>query len=585
MRTLGAGDDELAALSFGVADGVGTGAAAAERLLAPAAATAFVCASDSLALGALSTARSLPAAASGAQPAVVGFDDTPVARAVGLSSVAQPLTEAAGRAFGLLLDQVGERLGRSDEHADQGAAQPEPHGARVQRAPPTPTLTTRPHLSPAPAPPQAPPAVEGDTPCADPHAPHRSPPCSPSGRSPSRRAAAARASRRSRRPRAAARRRSRWRPLTILIGSSGDAETDAVNAAVAAWSEESGVDATVNTATDLVQELAQGFAAGSPPDLFYASWDQFAGYAANGSLLPYGDQTAAADDFFPSLRENFTLDDEFYCAPKDFSTLALVINTDAWAAAGLTDADIPTDWESLASAATTLTTGTQVGLSFGPEFQRLGVFMEQAGGGLVNDDGTEAIADSPENVEAVEFVKQMLADGVLAYPSAIDSGWGGEALGTGRAAMVIEGNWIVGAMKNDFPDLKYTVVPLPEGPAGPGTFQFTNCWGIAADSANQDAALELVDFLTSTEQQIEFANAFGVMPSVQSAAEDFRAAFPEQSAFLDSADFAVGPPSMQGASDVIADFNGQIEGLASADVPGMLASVQTNMQAVLDANG
>ena len=373
--------------------------------------------------------------------------------------------------------------------------------------------------------------------------------------------------------------------LTMLIGSSGDAETDAVNAAAAAWSEESGVEATVNVATDLPQELAQGFAAGSPPDVFYASWDQFANYASNGSLLAYGDQTAGADDFFPSLKETFTFDGEFYCAPKDFSTLALVINTDAWAAAGLTDADIPTDWEGLATVAKTLTTGDQVGLSFGPEYQRIGVFMEQAGGGLVDDDGTTAIADSPENVEAVTFVQQMLKDGVLAYPSAIDSGWGGEALGSGRAAMTIEGNWIVGAMKNDFPDVKYTVVPLPEGPAGPGTFQFTNCWGIAADSPNQEAALELVDFLTSTEQQAEFANAFGVMPSVQSAAEDFRAAYPEQEAFLDSAEFAVSPPTMPGASDVLADFNGQIEGLADADIPGMLASVQTNMQAVLDSAG
>ncbi len=373
--------------------------------------------------------------------------------------------------------------------------------------------------------------------------------------------------------------------LSILIGTSGDAETDAVEAAAAAWSEESGVDATVNVATDLPQELAQGFAAGSPPDVFYASWDQFANYASNGSMLAYGDETAAADDFYPSLRESFTFDDQFYCAPKDFSTLALVINTDAWAAAGLTDADIPTDWAGLEAAARTLTTGDQVGLSFGPEYQRIGVFMEQAGGGLVSDDGTEAVADSPENVEAVTFVQKMLQDGVLAYPSEIDSGWGGEALGTGRAAMVIEGNWIVGAMKNDFPDLTYTVVPLPEGPAGPGTFSFTNCWGIAADSPNQEAALELVDFLTSTEQQVEFANAFGVMPSVESAAEDFRTAFPEQTAFLDSAEYAVSPPSMPGASDVIADFNGQIEGLATADVAGVLASVQTNMQAVLDANG
>jgi DNA-binding LacI/PurR family transcriptional regulator len=118
MRAAGRDDDELSALSIGVVDGVGTGAAAAERLLAAAGPTAFVCASDSLALGALSTARSLPAATHGGQPAVVGFDDTPVARAVGLSSVAQPLTEAANRAFGLLLDQVGVRPGSAADHAD-----------------------------------------------------------------------------------------------------------------------------------------------------------------------------------------------------------------------------------------------------------------------------------------------------------------------------------------------------------------------------------------------------------------------------------------------------------------------------------
>lgn len=52
--------------------------------------TAFVCASDSLALGAMRAAGH-----AGARSAVVGFDDTSVAAAVGLSSIAQPLGEAA----------------------------------------------------------------------------------------------------------------------------------------------------------------------------------------------------------------------------------------------------------------------------------------------------------------------------------------------------------------------------------------------------------------------------------------------------------------------------------------------------------
>jgi DNA-binding LacI/PurR family transcriptional regulator len=110
---------ELAALSVGVVDGVGTGAAAAERLLTAQAPTAFVCASDSLALGALTASRSFPTAAAGEVPAVVGFDDTPVARAVGLSSVAQPLIEAAARTLGLLLTQLSDAPGTVRDGADR----------------------------------------------------------------------------------------------------------------------------------------------------------------------------------------------------------------------------------------------------------------------------------------------------------------------------------------------------------------------------------------------------------------------------------------------------------------------------------
>jgi len=373
--------------------------------------------------------------------------------------------------------------------------------------------------------------------------------------------------------------------ISVLIGSSGDAETDAVTAAVEAWSAQSGVAASVNVASDLVQQLSQGFAAGDPPDVFYVSTDQLAGWASNGSLHPYGDQLSNKDDFHASLRENFTYDGQLYCAPKDFSTLALVINTDAWEAAGLGDDDVPTTWDQLAEVAAKLTTDEQVGLSFGPEYQRIGVFMAQAGGALVSEDGSSAVVDSPENLQALEFVKQMMADGVLKYPAEIGAGWGGEAFGSGAAAMTIEGNWIVGALRNDFPDTPYRVVELPAGPKGQGTLQFTNCWGIAADSDMKDAAVELVEFLTSTEQQIEFAKAFGVMPSVQSAADAFAEQFPEQEAFVTSAGFATGMPTLQGAGEVIGDFNAQLEGLASADPAEILRSVQSNMQAAIDAQG
>lgn len=372
--------------------------------------------------------------------------------------------------------------------------------------------------------------------------------------------------------------------LSVLIGSSGDAETNAVDAAVAAWSTDSGTKATVNVASDLAQQLSQGFAGGEPADVFYLSTDAFQGYAANGSILPYAADLANADDFFPTLKDSFTFDGTFTCAPKDFSTLALIINTDLWTAAGLTDADIPTTWEQLKTVSAKLTTDTQAGLSFGPEYARIGAFFPQAGGSMTNEDGTEATVNSAENLEALTYVKSLLTDGVLKYPADIDAGWGGEAFGTAKAAMTIEGNWITGAMQNDYPDVKFTVAELPAGPGGKGTMQFTNCWGIAADSKNPDAAKALVENLTSTDQQMAFADAFGVMPSVESAAADWKAKYPEKAAFLDSADFAVGVVSAQGASDVIADFNAKLEALASSEPQAILDAVQTNLQAVLDSS-
>jgi multiple sugar transport system substrate-binding protein len=367
--------------------------------------------------------------------------------------------------------------------------------------------------------------------------------------------------------------------ITVLIGSSGPAETDSVTAAAAAWAEESGNEADVIAATDLNQQLSQGFAAGDPPDVFYMGADTFADNAATGNLLPYASELENADDFYPNLVEAFTFEDEFYCAPKDFSTLGLVINSTAWEAAGFTDADVPTTWEQLNEVAQTLTSGTQAGLVSSTEYQRLGAFMVQAGSNLVTDG--QATANSPENVEALDFVKSMLEAGSMQTVGEVGAGWGGEAFGTQKAAMTIEGNWIAGAMTNDFPDVQYQVAPLPAGPAGPGSLSFTNCWGIATDSDSQAAAKDFVAFMTTPEQQMEFAKGFGVMPSVQSAADEYAAEFPENAAFIEQAEVADTVPNQPGVAPVIAELNAQLESLETGDPKAILDATQTNLEAAL----
>ena len=369
--------------------------------------------------------------------------------------------------------------------------------------------------------------------------------------------------------------------LNVLIASSGAAETAAVKAATAAWAAKSGNTVTVSVAQDIQQQLGQAFAGGTPPDVFYTDAGRFPDYAKAGSLYPYGDQLKNVDDFYEPLRTTFTYNNKLYCAPKDFSTLGLEISKAAWAKAGLTDADIPTTWDQLHAVAKKLTTGKQVGLAIGDTRDRIGAFQVQAGGGITTPDGSKVIASSAENVQALTFVKSMLVDGSAKYPKDLDTGWSGEAFGTGKAAMAMEGNWIDGAMKNDYPKVGYQVAELPAGPKGKGTLLFTQCWGIADKSAHQAAAVDLVDSLTSVDQQLAFAGAFGVMPSRLSAKAAYEAKFPQDKAFIAGGTYGRGPVNKPGFDSVLSDYDTGLQGLKTGDPQKILDSLQKNADAAL----
>ncbi len=148
--------------------------------------------------------------------------------------------------------------------------------------------------------------------------------------------------------------------------------------------------------------------------------------------------------------------------------------------------------------------------------------------------------------------------------------------------MVIEGNWIGGAMSNDFPDVNYIVAELPAGPAGPGTLQFTNCWGMAADSPNQQAALDLVEYLTTAEQQLAFSEAFGPMPSVASAADAWTEANPDLDRVPDRRGLRAVPaePGRCRRRDR-ATSTPSSRGSKTGDPAAILESVQANLEAVV----
>ncbi|MER7642346.1 extracellular solute-binding protein [Streptomyces sp. NPDC126522] len=369
--------------------------------------------------------------------------------------------------------------------------------------------------------------------------------------------------------------------LTVLIASSGDAETKAVKDAAATYAKESGNTVTVDVAKDINQQLAQSFAGHKPPDAFYVNSDQFANYAKAGSLYPYGDEVKDVGDFSAQLRTSFTYDGKLVCLPKDNSTLGLAINTDLWKKAGLTDKDYPTTWAQLKTVAAKLTKGKVTGLVVNGEWARLGVFMKEAGGWITDAGQTKMTADSAQNVEALTYVRSLLASGALKFAKQVDTNWGGEALGTGKAAMTVEGNWLSGGMQADYPNVKYAVVPLPAGPSGKGTLAFSQCWGVAKDSAHRAAAVDLVKYLTTSAQQVKNAAAFGVMPSRTSAQAEYVKQNPSAKAWVDGSAYAQGPVTIAGFDKVLTQFNTELAALATTDPKKILADLQSNGEQAL----
>jgi multiple sugar transport system substrate-binding protein len=368
--------------------------------------------------------------------------------------------------------------------------------------------------------------------------------------------------------------------LTALIGSSGPAETNAVNVATSAWTKRTGIKVNVIVASDLGQQLAQGFASGNPPDIFYLGNDQVATYAKAGDLAPL-DKLKNVKHFYPSLKAAYTFKGHLYAAPKDFSTLGLVINTASWKGAGLTAKNYPTTWAQLSSVAKKLTRNGQVGLCTNPEFHRLGVFMIENGGWLVSANGKKATVNSPANVQAFNYVKTMLRNGSMKLTNQLGVGWGGEGFGKKMCAMTIEGNWIAGAMKNDYPSVGYKVVQLPRGPKGLGTMQYDGGWGLAAASKNKANAMNLISWLTSESIEMGMAKAFGVMPSVMSAKKKFLKVYPQWASFLAGANYSKSIPPVPGIATVLGDFNQQLQALPNTNSKTILDRVNGELQAIL----
>jgi multiple sugar transport system substrate-binding protein len=253
---------------------------------------------------------------------------------------------------------------------------------------------------------------------------------------------------------------------------------------------------------DYLATMLAKFAARKPPDVFYIDSNVFLDWVTQGLLEPldsYAKQTSfSSKPFFPSLLAGFTYKGKIYGYPKDWSPLAMEVNSDLAAKAGVDPAKIKT-WKDLSAAAKKLKPVMGSGakpLCLNPSWDRALAFVYQNGGAFLNASKTKAAINSPAAKAAMDFYVGLIKQGLADIPAKLSVGWCGEALGKQKAAIIFEGNWLFPFMASTFPETHFVTEQMIMNKTH-GNLAFTVSYSMAKDSQNKDAAWQLLRYLVS----------------------------------------------------------------------------------------
>ncbi len=273
--------------------------------------------------------------------------------------------------------------------------------------------------------------------------------------------------------------------------------------------------------SDYDTKLKTEIAAGDAPDVFYVDSSEAYSYIQNGLLLPLNqyinsDPTYNISDFIPETLQAFTYNGNIYAIPKDWSPLGLFYNVKMFEQAGITSP--PTTWQQLYQDAQKLTIKSNgkvvtYGLALPPDMARILAFVYQAGGEWITPNGTSVATNTTEFLEALNYTYQLIQQGYAVMPSAVGAGWDGQAFGEGLAAMTIEGNWMIPYMNQTYPNVTYSVAPLPAGPAGRATLLFTVGLAIPYNDKHPQQAWEFLKFFTSVQGQTQWVELGLALPT------------------------------------------------------------------------
>ncbi|WP_158602313.1 extracellular solute-binding protein [Cohnella endophytica] len=288
-------------------------------------------------------------------------------------------------------------------------------------------------------------------------------------------------------------------------------------------------------AEPLIQKESAAFLANDGPDIIVGE-TQMPGFALAGNLEPFPEDLAAKirANVAEAAWKPMEVDGKIYGLAPDPGVNILYWNKKIVAEAGLDPDKAPATWDELLANSKAIFEHGKAsagGVYGGPNFGgylRFGAFMKLAGGNFVDSKGAPTI-NSPENVKAFEFLRQMNKYNKPGIVSALEEGTFFQAFDKDQIAYQVNGPWVISGCIEQKKECG--VAPLPIGPAGtPGNVTIGAAFqSVPKYSKHKEEAFMVIEELMGDTIQQNIANAGVRAPILKSITESdaYKAAQPE----------------------------------------------------------
>jgi multiple sugar transport system substrate-binding protein len=331
------------------------------------------------------------------------------------------------------------------------------------------------------------------------------------------------------------------------------------------------VNVTVSDWDAYWEKLLTGIAGGAAPDVFAMDGPIGPDYEKRDVLLDLT-PLIGADSFdlgqldANAVKQFTTQDGKSFGLPRDINTVALYYNKDMFDAAGIPYPDDSWDWDKLVEVGQKLTldkdgdgTIDQWGLyTETTDMENAwSSFVWQAGGDILNADGTATALDKPESAAGIQFLQDLIWKHKVAADPAVFAETG-DAFEQGVAAMEINGSWLVPT--HQAAGINFGIAPLPKGAAGPASSVNATGAVIYRMSKSPEAAWELVKYLASPAAQEKIMALKASVPANKEIlTTTYPSSFDGAQVFADTLAYAHLKPTFPGYEEFTTILQGELD--------------------------